>query len=85
MQIRRKNILMFAVMTTLAFLTKAAVAERYEILMRDGSVTIDTQFVVKLSDHNIKRPRFLVMKLADEQKVKVVLEARSAVGGEQID
>ena len=60
----------------------------YEVNLQrrtDGSITIDTQFVVKLSDHNIKRPRFLVMKLADEQKVKVVLEARSAIGGEQND
>lgn len=48
----------------------------------DGSVVVTTAFVVKLSDHDIDRPRFLVMKLADEQKVKVVLEARSSVGGE---
>jgi len=48
----------------------------------DGALTINTEFVVKLSDHDIKRPRFLVMKLADEQKVKVRLEARSTVGGD---
>ncbi len=49
----------------------------------DGSVTIDTRFVVKLSEHDIKRPKFLVMKLADEQKVHVQLEARSGNGGGQ--
>jgi polyisoprenoid-binding protein YceI len=39
----------------------------------DGSVMVTAGFVVKLSDHDIERPRFLVMKLADEQKVTVEL------------
>jgi polyisoprenoid-binding protein YceI len=49
----------------------------------DGSVAVTTAFVVKLSDHDIDRPRFLVMKLADEQKVRVELVARPAAVGEQ--
>ncbi|MCP4292485.1 MAG: YceI family protein [bacterium] len=42
----------------------------------DGAVTIEGEFQVKLSDHDIKRPKFLVMKLADEQLVLVNLLAR---------
>jgi len=48
----------------------------------DGSVAVATDFVVLLSDHDIERPRFLVMKLADEQKVAVRLKARPAARGE---
>ena len=50
----------------------------YEIALDhqpDGTVLVETEFIVKLSDHQIKRPRFLVMKLADEQKVIVRLTA----------
>lgn len=39
----------------------------------DGSLRVSAAFVVKLSDHEIDRPRFLVMKLADEQEVAVEL------------
>ena len=39
----------------------------------DGSLTVTAAFTVKLSDHEIERPRFLVMKLADEQEVSVSL------------
>ena len=42
----------------------------------DGAVTIEGEFPVKLSEHDIKRPKFLVMKLADEQLVVVHLLAR---------
>ena len=42
----------------------------------DGAVTIEGEFQVKLSEHDIKRPKFLVMKLADEQLVVVNLLAR---------
>ncbi len=47
-------------------------------LSRDGAgnVTIDVGFPVLLSDHAIKRPKFLVMKLADEQQVAVRLVLR---------
>jgi len=48
----------------------------YEITLDykpDGRLVVETEFIVKLSDHKIKRPRFLVMKLADEQKVRVRL------------
>ena len=48
----------------------------YEIVLDfkpDGALVVETEFIVKLSDHEIKRPRFLVMKLADEQKVWVRL------------
>ncbi|MEZ4388156.1 MAG: YceI family protein [Candidatus Krumholzibacteriia bacterium] len=42
----------------------------------DGTLTVQTAFAVKLSDHAIDRPQFLVMKLADEQQVRVRLVAR---------
>ena len=42
----------------------------------DGSVRIQGEFPVKLSEHDIKRPKFLVMKLADEQLVVIDLLAR---------
>jgi len=45
-------------------------------LAADGSLTVESAFEVKLSDHEIKRPKFLVMKLADEQQVKVTLKTR---------
>ena len=57
----------------------------YEVALRtsgDGSVMVTAGFVVKLSDHDIERPRFLVMKLADEQKVTVELTARPVSVGE---
>jgi polyisoprenoid-binding protein YceI len=55
----------------------------YEITLdyrSDGTVAVETEFIVKLSDHDIERPRFLVMKLADEQKVRVKLMTRSPAG-----
>jgi polyisoprenoid-binding protein YceI len=55
----------------------------YEIVLdyrADGTVVVETEFIVKLSEHDIDRPRFLVMKLADEQKVSVKLKARSQAG-----
>lgn len=42
----------------------------------DGRLTVEAVFAVKLSDHAIDRPRFLVMKLADEQQVKAILVLR---------
>ncbi|MBK8164954.1 MAG: YceI family protein [bacterium] len=42
----------------------------------DGRLTVEAAFAVKLSDHAIDRPKFLVMKLADEQQVKVTLVLR---------
>jgi polyisoprenoid-binding protein YceI len=45
-------------------------------LAADGTLTVACEFQVKLSDHDIDRPKFLVMKLADEQQVKVTLTAR---------
>lgn len=44
-------------------------------LAADGTLTVTTGFPVKLSDHAIDRPQFLVMKLADEQRVQVRLVA----------
>ncbi len=38
-----------------------------------GRLEVDATFAVKLSDHAIKRPKFLVMKVADEQQVNVRL------------
>ncbi len=48
---------------------------------RAGTLRIQGEFPVSLKEHAIKRPKFLVMKLADEQKVRFVLTARSASGG----
>ena len=42
----------------------------------DNTVTITGEFPVLLSEHAIERPKFLVMKLADEQLVVVNLVAR---------
>jgi polyisoprenoid-binding protein YceI len=42
----------------------------------DNTVTITGEFPVLLSEHAIDRPKFLVMKLADEQLVVVNLVAR---------
>lgn len=39
------------------------------------SLKIEAAFSVKLSDYNIKRPQFLVMKLAEAQSVTVELRA----------
>lgn len=49
-------------------------------LSRDGVLTIAADFPVRLSDHAIARPGFLTMKLADEQRVRLRLEARPADG-----
>jgi polyisoprenoid-binding protein YceI len=46
------------------------------ILAGDGTLTVDVEFPVSLEDHAIERPGFLVMKLADEQTVRVHLVAR---------
>lgn len=45
-------------------------------LEHDGSLTVATDFAVSLEDHAIDRPQFLVMKLADEQQVRVLVKAR---------
>ncbi len=42
----------------------------------DNTVTISGEFSVLLSEHAIERPKFLVMKLADEQLVVINLLAR---------
>lgn len=44
-------------------------------LSRDAGtgLAVAAEFIVKLSDHDIERPKFLVMKLADEQTVRVRL------------
>ncbi len=42
----------------------------------DDTVTIKGEFPVLLSEHAIERPKFLVMKLADEQRVVINLKAR---------
>jgi polyisoprenoid-binding protein YceI len=45
-------------------------------LAGDGSLIVEARFSVSLEDHDIDRPQFLVMKLADEQQVRVSLSAR---------
>ncbi len=39
------------------------------------SLRVESRFSVKLADYNIKRPQFLVLRLADEQKIEVNLLA----------
>lgn len=39
----------------------------------EGRLQVFAEFPVKLSDHAIARPKFLVMKVADEQRVRVRL------------
>jgi len=41
----------------------------------DGSMTVETRFPVVLSEHDIPRPKFLMMKLAEEQDVQLELVA----------
>lgn len=41
----------------------------------DGSITVETRFPVVLSEHDIPRPKFLMMKLAEEQDVQLELVA----------
>jgi len=45
-------------------------------LADDGTLSVNAEFAVSLEDHDIDRPKFLVMKLADEQQVRVSLVAR---------
>ncbi len=45
-------------------------------LDHEGLMSVEGGFPVLISDHNIKRPKFLVMKLADEQQVVINLKAR---------
>jgi polyisoprenoid-binding protein YceI len=47
-------------------------------LTSDGTLHMRCAFEVKLSEHDIERPKFLVMKLADEQQVTIDLTARAA-------
>lgn len=47
----------------------------------DGTLDVACDFTVKLSDHDIPRPKFLIMKLADEQKVRVRLRAATSTAG----
>jgi polyisoprenoid-binding protein YceI len=48
----------------------------------DGArrVTIDAEFPVALADHGIPRPKFLLLKLGEVQKVTVHLVAETAAG-----
>jgi len=67
-----------AVFTLTGILDLHGVKQRVtcEVTARDlgeGRLQVETRFPVRLSDHAIKRPKFLVMKLADEQQVHVRL------------
>lgn len=46
----------------------------------DGAVEAAAAFPVSLADHDIPRPKFLVVKLADEQLVRATLVARPRSG-----
>ena len=55
----------------------------YEVqltLEESGVLLVVADFVVSLEDHAIKRPKFLIMKLADEQKISVALRATPSEG-----
>ena len=43
------------------------------------TLTVNGEFTIKLSDYKIKRPKFLVVKLADEQIVRISLVAHQVV------
>lgn len=43
-----------------------------------GTVLVEAEFIVWLQDHRIKRPKFLVMKLAEDQQVTVHILLREA-------
>lgn len=45
-------------------------------LQPDGSLSVLTEFEVSLAAHEIPRPKFLILKLADEQRVEVRIHAR---------
>ena len=45
-------------------------------LAESGVLNVSGDFVINLSDHDIKRPKFLVLKLADEQKIHVGFTAQ---------
>ena len=45
-------------------------------LDNNGVISVKGGFPVLISDHNIKRPKFLVMKLADKQQVVINVKAR---------
>lgn len=45
------------------------------VLTKQGGLEVTTEFPVSLEAHAIDRPQFLVMKLADEQQVRVHLFA----------
>ncbi len=45
------------------------------VLTNEGGLEVSTEFPVSLEAHAIDRPQFLVMKLADEQQVRVHLLA----------
>lgn len=47
-------------------------------LAPDGTLTVRAQFPVLLADHRIERPKVLMLKLADEQKVAITLTATPA-------
>lgn len=48
----------------------------------DGTLVVFAEFMVSLEEHEISRPRFLVMKLADEQRIEMRFEARPVEAGE---
>lgn len=45
-------------------------------LVESGALNVSSDFVINLSAHDIKRPKFLVLKLADEQKIHVGFTAQ---------
>lgn len=55
--------------------TRPLTVEAEVTLGGDGGLRIVAAFPVRLSDHDIPRPQFLALKLADEQQVRVELVA----------
>ena len=55
----------------------ATVRNPLDLVYDGASLRIVGRFPVALSDHDIARPRFLVMKLADVQEVTVDVTAEA--------
>lgn len=51
-------------------------------LRPDGSLEASAAFEVSLEDHDIPLPRFLMLKLADVQRLEIRLLARPVAGGD---
>ncbi len=63
-------------------ITRAVEMDVELVLDQSGILQVTSQFSIYLSDYDIKRPQFLVMKLADDQKVNVKFRAHPVAAGQ---